>query len=457
MMRNRDESRPIDPAALFGRFGLLPSTRCALAVSGGSDSTALMVLFADWLRSQGWTIASHVVLTVDHGLRTGSAAEAQVVGALAQRVGFAHATLPWQGPKLQTGVQAAARTARYRLMGNFMQANGMTLLLTGHTRDDQAETLLMRLARGSGVDGLAGMAPRLRFSELGLGNSATDEPEVARPLLDIARSQLRAMLRTRGITWIEDPSNQSLEFERPRWRAARAHLDELGLTDAMLALSATRLLRARRALDRAAAEFCSPDAGAVRVDPCGTITIDRTRLRAAEEETALRVLGRAIAAAGGSGEHVPLAKLEAIAASLRGPGAAPGKWTLARAMISASDAAVVIEREPGRKPPPCLALSAGEEACWDGRFLVSVGTSWGAGTVEVSPLGEAKARDLGRRDVVTTKAPARAVGLVPSFWSAETLLAVPSVGFWADPNACDVLQARFIWTCATNNSSLEKP
>ena len=246
--------------------------RCALAVSGGSDSTALMVLYADWLRQQGADMGLHMVLTVDHGLRAESAAEARAVAAQAESLGFPHATLLWEGSKPQTGIQAAARHARYRLMGNAMRANGIALLFTGHTRDDRAETLLMRLARGSGLDGLAGMAPRLHFNDLGLGESGLDEQEIARPLLDVPRTRLRATLQARGIAWIDDPSNQSPEFERPRLRAARAHLDELGLTNSVLALSATRLLRARQALDRVVGEFCNPDAGVVLVDPCGYIT-----------------------------------------------------------------------------------------------------------------------------------------------------------------------------------------
>ena len=99
--------------------------RCALAVSGGSDSTALMVLYADWLCQHGADMALHVVLTVDHGLRPESAAEARTVATQAERLGFPHATLVWEGPKPCTGIQAAARNARYRLMGNAMRAKGI--------------------------------------------------------------------------------------------------------------------------------------------------------------------------------------------------------------------------------------------------------------------------------------------------------------------------------------------
>jgi tRNA(Ile)-lysidine synthase len=448
-MRDDLPIRPDELAALFGRWEPVSSAATALAVSGGSDSTALMVLFADWLRQSGQEAGLPTVLTVDHRLRPESAREARAVAAAAAALGFRHATLVWDGPKPQTGIQAAARTARYRLIADYMRVNDIALLLTGHTRDDQAETLLMRLARGSGLDGLAGMAPRLCFSDLGIGNPASAGPEIVRPLLEVAKARLRRTLEERGIAWIEDPSNQSPEFERPRLRAASAALHALGLTDAMLALSAARLARARRAIDQAVDQFCSSDAGAVSVDQCGYVTIDRARLQAAEEEIALRVLARVVAAAGGSDEPVPLGKLEAMAASVRGTGAESAKWTLARAMITANDRTVAVEREPGREPLPQLELQPGAQACWDGRFWVeaSAYAAPGAvpGAVEVRALGEAAARELRQQGALPTGVPMRAMGLVPSFWRAGRLVAVPSLGFWSPPHRSDGFQSRFVW------------
>lgn len=417
--------------------------QAALAVSGGSDSVALMVLFADWLRQQGKDAGLHTVLTVDHGLRLESASEARAAAAQAQSLGFKHATLAWGGAKPTTGIQAAARGARYRLMADYMMANGIALLLTGHTRDDQAETVLMRLARGSGLDGLAGMGARLWFGDVGLRDPAAVDLEVVRPLLDVPRARLRAMLQERGVTWTDDPSNRSPEFERPRLRAARAHLDELGLTDGMLTLSAGRLLRARRALDRAVLEFCTPEAGQVCVDPCGFIAIDRAGLEAAEEEIALRVLARAITAAGGSDEPVSLAGLEAIAALMLGGGAEGQKRTLARAMITAAGPTITIEREPGREQLPLLKLADGVPACWDGRFRVRADAAGGA--IEVRPLGAAAARELRQQGVVATRVPTRAIAMLPSFWREDCLVAVPPLDFWSNPDWRGSLQAHFMW------------
>src|SRR5262245_45128501 len=241
------ERTPIRREELAGVFaGLLghPAARLALAVSGGSDSVAMMVLFADWL-DQGGDIGRHTVLTVDHHLRPTSGAEARRVADRAIALGFRHVVLDWQDLKPPTGLQAAARDARYRLMREYLAAHGMRTLLVGHTRDDQAETLLMRLARGSGLDGLAAMASA-RDLEL---PEECGPLRVVRPLLGFSKARLRATLEERGIAWMEDPSNAEPTFERTRWRAACSDLQALGLSSAMLALSARRLERARAALE----------------------------------------------------------------------------------------------------------------------------------------------------------------------------------------------------------------
>jgi tRNA(Ile)-lysidine synthase len=448
-----DPIRPGELDGLFGRYAAFGP--CALAVSGGSDSTALMVLFADWLHQHGEDVRRCTVLTVDHGLRASSADEARAVAATAVQLGYRHAALRWEGPKPRAGIQAAARAARYRLMGGYMRAHGLSLLLTGHTRDDQAETLLMRLARGSGLDGLAAMAPLSPLADHGPGDGGAGAQGgagarwIGRPFLDVPKACLRATLEARGARWMEDPSNIAPEFERARLRAARGQLDALGLTPANLALSAARLARARRTIERMVDELCDPRHGAVRAEPWGVIGIDRARLRQAAEEVALRVLNRAVAAAGGSAEHVPLARLEAIAAAVCGARhvghmAAHGRWTLARALITAEASAVTVEREPGREPLPELRVAPGTAAVWDGRFRVTVAGSFSGGPVLVRALGEANLRDLRRRGHASDAAPARAAAAVPSFWHQGRLVAVPSLRYWAPPGAAVSLEAAFL-------------
>jgi tRNA(Ile)-lysidine synthase len=440
-----DPILPEELEALFAPFARWPS--CALAVSGGSDSSALTVLFADWLRLRGQDGASHVVVTVDHGLRADSAAEARSVARTALGLGLPHTTLVWHGPKPRSGIQAAARRARYRLIGDYLHARRIALLLTAHTRDDQAETLLMRLARGSGLDGLSAMSP---LSPLAGREAAEDEAAggavwIGRPFLDVPKARLRATLKARGIAWVEDPSNAAPEFERTRLRAARAQLDALGLTPAMLALSAARLARVRRAVEGIVDRICDPAAGVARIDPCGVIAIDRAELLRAGEEIALRVLDRAIAAAGGTAEPVPLGKLEPIAAAIccEDGAAAARRWTLARALVTAEPAAVLVEREPGREPLPELTLAPGTSALWDGRFRVSVAPTFAGGPVQVRALGEANVHELRRRGAIAREA-LRAAALVPSFWLAGRLVAVPSLAYWAASHAEGGLGAAFL-------------
>jgi len=433
------DNRPIRAGELGQLFAPLLARRpvepVVLAVSGGSDSTALMVLFADWLRQEGCATGGHTVLTVDHRLRPESAAEARYVVDRAGALGFRHATLVWEGDKPATGLQAAARAARYGLMGDYLRAHGVGTLFTAHTRDDQAETLLMRLARGSGVDGLAGIAP-WTYAEGGILGCSL---RIVRPLLGVAKSRIEATLKARGIGWSEDPSNQSAAFERPRLRAARAELEALGLTGEMLALSARRLQRARTALDAATDALCAEPAGIVRTDPCGFFRIDRERLRAAPEEIALRVIGRCIAAAGGSDEPVPLAKLEPIACAVWA-GAEPAGWTLARAHITADGQSVQIEREPGRLPLPVLTVAAGARALWDGRFAIGIAENLG-GSLEVRALGSDGLNELERLGRLVSRS--RPLRLVPSFWRGPDLVAVPTVDFWVSAELAGQISAAF--------------
>jgi tRNA(Ile)-lysidine synthase len=432
------ERTPIRADELPGLFAHLPEhpeVSLALAVSGGSDSMAMMVLFADWL---GGDQRRHTVLTVDHHLRAQSEAEARMVAERATALGFGHVVLDWQNSKPSSGLQAAAREARYRLMRDYLAAHGMTTLLVAHTRDDQAETLLMRLARGSGLDGLAAMAPA-REIDVREGGAAL---RLVRPLLGLSKARLKATLKERGVDWIEDPSNAEPAFERTRWRALRSDLEALGLSSSMLSLSARRLQRARAALEAITDDHCVAP-GFVRADPCGAFRIDRQRLRRVPEEIALRLLSRCIAAAGGLPEPPALARLEPVVARVWGGGRdddADGSWTLARAQIRALGNAVAVEREPGRIPPPAATVAAGAKLLWDGRFRVEIARSF-AGRLEVRALARTGLAELRRRGRTIKASPA--LLMAPAFWQADELLAVPSVGFWVQSDLERMILAHF--------------
>src|SRR6185369_13682921 len=192
-------------ADLKGRPALL------LAVSGGPDSTALMVLAARWrdaLKAKPKLIA----VTVDHGLRKDAKAEAAAVARLARKLKIAHRTLRWRGKKPATGLQQAARTARYRLLAEAARDVGASHVLTAHTLDDQAETVLIRMSRGSGLTGLAAMARAAAVP-------GASELVLVRPLLDIAKARLIATLRAAKLPFADDPSNRDPRFTRARIRS----------------------------------------------------------------------------------------------------------------------------------------------------------------------------------------------------------------------------------------------
>jgi len=287
-----------------------PSGAWAVAVSGGSDSLALMHLIRDFARKQKRALP--VVLTVDHGLRKSSAKDAQQVVAWAKRLGLAAKLLTWRGKKAKTGVEAAAREARYSLMGAFLVKHKIATLFVGHNQDDQAETFLLRLARGSGLDGLAGMQPRAAWPVQGF-----PELVLARPLLELDRQSLRAYLKAKGQAWLDDPMNEDMSFDRVKLRKAREALAHAGLTAARIAAAAAHLARARESLEVMTAAVL---ARAARTREEGGILLDAAALTAAPREVGLRVLASVLMGVGGEVYRPRFDSLERLFDRIAGDG-----------------------------------------------------------------------------------------------------------------------------------------
>ena len=230
-----------------------------VAVSGGSDSLSLLYLINSWSNKKNLKI---VILTVDHNLRNGSADEALYVGELCNKLGLIHKTLFWDHEDIEGNLSASAREARYRLMQNSIPSDA--ILITGHTLDDQAETFLMRLRRGSGVDGLASMAEQ---SYLSFGN---DGITIFRPLLDFERQTLRKVLNFYKVDWIEDPTNNDQSFERVRVRELLARFVEIGIDKNTIGRTALLMQSAKTALNHFASDcyekFGSCDNGDIIFD-----------------------------------------------------------------------------------------------------------------------------------------------------------------------------------------------
>jgi tRNA(Ile)-lysidine synthase len=344
-----------DAKRLFADWKAAPAI--VLAVSGGPDSMALMWLAVRWRRALARGPRLFAV-TIDHGLRAESAAEAREVKLLARRLELPHRTMRWTGAKPKTGLPAAARAARYDLLAQAARVHGASHIFTAHTRDDQAETLLMRMMRGSGIAGLAAMARQ----------SERDGLLLARPLLHVAKSQLVATLKKARLGFADDPTNRDLNFTRPRIRAVMPALAAEGGDARNLARLASRLARANAAVevlvdgaerylalrDREA-RHSRVDAQAFDAQAFDAKAFDAEAFADMPEEIRLRLLLRAIERFGHEGP-AELGKVEALLSALDGVAAENTaaqrprlKRTLAGALVSMVDGRIRVEPAPPRR------------------------------------------------------------------------------------------------------------
>jgi len=400
-----------------------------LAVSGGPDSMALMRLVAEWNERHPKPSRQILVVTVDHGLRRESAGEASFVAEWATRLQLPCRILRWEGEKPARGLPAAARAARYELLeGQATRLDASNVgLVTAHTQDDQAETFLMRLKRGSGVDGLSAMAS---CTPLRPGSVVP----LLRPLLSVPKARLIVTLEARGQTWVEDPTNTCLDYERPAVRVALARLADEGISAGALATSARRLRAAREAVDYGLARFTETLALSFNEEIFASLS--RAAFDEGPEALRARVLARLIGRFGGASLPPQLAEVEDLTARLAADKRTTS--TLGGAVVSATPREVKIWREPGRIAGAPLTLQPGVWDVWDKRFRVRSGGV----DVHVRPLGEALRRETvaplldPRRPL-----PAAAVAALPAFWSGDRLLGVPALKTYMQPDLAARLAA----------------
>lgn len=392
---------PLEVEALFaplaGRRGLV------LAVSGGPDSTALMLLIS------GWAARPPVlVVSVDHGLRPEAAEEARLAAANAERLGLPSrimrpATVPLHGNR-----QAAARAARYQCLATAAREADCDTIVTAHHQDDQAETLLLRLARGSGVYGLAAMAPE---TDMGGGLMLT------RPLLGVPSRELKRLAEASGLPLARDPSNEDCRYDRVRMRSLMPALASEGLTPERLAETAGRLRSAAEALDEAASALLAEH---VEVDELGVARGDVAGFLKLHPEIGLRALGRLLQAVGGTDYTPRFDRLQALhgflAEASRRP--EPVRRTLNNVLLTIEGGRFTAEREWGRGLPR-QPLAPGSTAIWDGRFRVE--GQQGSGEQEVGVLAEANHPHL-RQQVRP------GLMALPALFRGGRLTAMPEIG-----------------------------
>lgn len=328
------DTSPISADEAAALFGDLAGASVLLAISGGPDSTALLFLAARWRKKSK---ARLTAVTIDHGLRKEAKREAGAVARLSRKLGVPHRIVKWTGAKPKSGIQQAARKARYALLAAAAKKSGAAYIVTAHTLDDQAETVLMRMTRGSGIGGLGGMARK----------SLLDGFTLARPFLDVPKSRLIATCKAGKLAYADDPSNIDPKFTRARLRPLMAVLAAEGLDARRLASLARRLRRADAAIEavveRALAQWPADEGGTL---------ISTAAFASLPAEVALRVLGRAVARHASEGP-VELGKLEALfvglLAAIQRPAKALFRRTLAGAVITQGKTGLRIETAPPRR------------------------------------------------------------------------------------------------------------
>ena len=384
-----------DPtAALTDFLHDLGAPALGVAVSGGGDSIALLRLAA----AAGVPLRA---VTVDHGLRPEAADEARFVAALCADLGVPHDTLRWNGWDGAGNLQDRARQARYRLVSEWAARHGLDCVALAHTQEDQAETLLMRLARRAGVDGLSAMRERM-----------VSGVRFVRPLIGCARQDLRRYLQGLGQGWIEDPSNADMAYERIRIRQQAAQLADLGLTASALSEVAQTLAQARQALDWAVHRFAQQHLHMQGPD----VRIDRAEFTALPPELQRGLLVGALCWLSGAGyapRRQPVAQLLQAAAQKQ-------RMTLHGCVLTHRQGALYLHRE--------YAAVTGETAqpgqVWDGRFRLHGAA---AADVHIAAVGENGLAAL--PNWRQTGRPAAAVMADPAVWQGQRLIAAPLSGF----------------------------
>jgi len=387
----------------------------AIAVSGGADSLALCLLADRWAGTRGGRVTA---LTVDHGLRPGARAEAvRVRGWLNERA-IEHELLTWVGEKPTAGIQEAARAARYRLMSEWCREAGVLHLLLGHHQQDQAETVLMRHCRGSGVDGLAGMAAVVEIAAVRL----------VRPLLQTSPQRLRAVLPAAGQSWIEDPSNSDPAYTRNRVRALLPRLAEGGVAVPSVATTTARMARARLALDDAASTLL---ARCCHLYPYGYARFDARAMASAPDAVSTRALGWLLRTIGGRAHAPPIEKLERILSLLIRENSLAAA-TLGRCAMDRADGGVLVCREVRGLPSP-QAANADGPVLWDGRFLIDFASSavGGGRAIRLTALGASGEKQIAHGDAPRSyqRVPRRVRPSLPALADDDGILIVPHLHY----------------------------
>ena len=416
---------PEDVCSSLDKLQVPKQSRLAIAVSGGADSMCMAAV----LRAARPIVA----LIVDHGLRSSSAAEAKLTAERLTVLGIDNEILTWQHEQIPVAnIQANAREARYALMRDWCAAQKISFLCTAHHMDDQAETVLMRLARGSGVYGLAGMAGT---RDLGQGVI------LVRPLLDVPKKRLTATLAEKNIEWVEDPSNQNEAFDRVKARRLLADPPLAGLQAERLTATAQRLRRSRDALEFYQRRWL---AEAVDFFEAGYALLDKSKFADVPEDIYLRALNSVIQFSGGGGYAPRFEKLQRLSSSLLSDDFS-GHTLSGVQFAPFSSGKILVTREVSAMEASKKIRGNTE---WDGRFIISEEAKSPKHTLLIGPLGDAGRKLItenlsGINDGAYT-VPKQVLPTLPGLFAEERLIAVPHLGYRVDETKLPILSHQWL-------------
>lgn len=427
-----DQNKNIGPLSSTEMDGLMAGLgpfegepHIAVAVSGGADSLALTLLCKKWADMRRGTVSA---LSVDHGLREGSTDEIKQLEKWLMARGIEHTALTWKGDKPRTGLQAAARIARYDLLENWCRRNEVLHLLLGHHLDDQAETFLLRLAHNSGLDGLAGMARIIEKSHVRL----------LRPFLTTSKARLCATLNAASQPWLEDPSNENEDFERIRIRNSVPKLAGLGLTPVNICETVGRMAQMRIALEAEASKLLAISCS---VDSAGYACFDAVKLFSGPDEISVRAMARALLCVGGTVYAPRLEKLERLLEKMKAAHRDFNvTWkgaTLAGCRIlplkSRSEAMIFMVCREERSLPVSMPVSGSMAILWDNRFHLHLTGHVSAenGDTCIQPLGQngwaALCREIPSIQKIGVPIPVSLT--LPTLVDSEGIVAVPNLNY----------------------------
>ena len=403
---NFEDKLPLSDHQIDDLFSpLVDIRRIALAVSGGRDSLALMFLIKKWIENNNFD-KDVVVLTVNHQLRKESNAECAEVALIAQGYGFHHKILIWHHENIKTSIQEKARNARYDLMINYLKENGIDTLITGHTLDDKIETFLMRLSKGSGLEGLKSIQTSRNLDGINL----------FRPLLKITRDQTTKTLVSQNIGWIDDPTNTDEKYERIKIRNNISTLEKLNISKEMLQLTLNRVGRADEVISNITEKALLE---VLHFDSLGYVSLDYNILKAYPYEIIIKVFEKALIYV--NGKRVSLQSLERVCSEViqtRKP------KTINGCVIYTKKNIIHITRE--NRDIESFNLKVGDLHVWDNRFKICL-KSFNEDFITIKNLGRSKELKYLCENTIYADIPSYILNTLPGGFIKDKLVLMPNI------------------------------